>query len=402
MICRFFILGICFAWVTGCRIDRNISGETYRDSRKQYRNMIGWYHYFIRDPYDISVSFLPDSLLVKELNKGYFSEEELVQWYADKNIRISSYLAEVHRKKTAQEIKKYRKIKLSNRKIKSLLTGIKYYYYNFTQKDVLDQTTEFDPGIFYTEIYEKENLIEKNIDSLLFSKKYLASSHTEIPAALVKYLNVVFEDQKDQLIINNDSALYLKVKKFHLSFDEKSNAVLWFSNTMADKTIYISPKIIRVLIIQSFNIYDKQLLHKKWRKMLTEKQEKQYTIYTSWSDLIIKNTAFNNRLTVLLSFMLHHEMAHIYLAQHAFPEQNEVRCDCYALAYFRYNYASKLLYKGLGMYNSLLRTAIEYNKPELWGLSDTVSLIKRFNLMDSISVLPMNPRLCDSIALQYR
>ncbi|MBK7854564.1 MAG: hypothetical protein IPJ79_06310 [Bacteroidetes bacterium] len=230
----------------------------------------------------------------------------------------------------------------------------------------------------------------------------MSQTDTSIPPGFNKYLN----DCLDEVIMLFYKTEYYKsLKGLKISIEQKLPYPLWISNNMKKGTIYISPYLIRAAFALAYNQNYKlyEMLKKSKKTYYTDMVKMKYADI-SYLDLHSYNSMFKQMFVSELSFLIQHELAHIYLGENHVPETNELRCDCYAFQNYKlpFVFGGTINFAGkaeLGIYKQLLQTSIMQNKPEYWDAQNVEQLKLRFFYVDSIfPKLNLNQEICDSIA----
>lgn len=126
------------------------------------------------------------------------------------------------------------------------------------------------------------------------------------------------------------------------------------------------------------------------------------------SNIDLFNASFFKKFTEAFSFILQHEMAHVYLARNEIGEQNEIKCDCYAMMALEHEiddlpggYDSQGMIAGdkifnYGIVNTLLKGCIDNNIPELWNAKNIGDLNRRFEILKENQYNAPSKHECDS------
>jgi len=242
-----------------------------------------------------------------------------------------------------------------------------------------------------------------DFENVLFSPLYKDS--VKIPKFFQERLDNMLDTAIKSLVtgVYRDSSYYDLVKGCKIVLYNPNQGVLWFSNNMKKKEIYISPLIIRAIYIRVFNQFYKEFnsyvsARNSWGRIFSGFDP--HGLNMGNPEFV--NELFNSFFLTELAFLLHHEMAHIYLGTGNTPETNESKCDCYALAFFSHREAKLQDSNDLGSYKRLLMAAISHNRPDLWDVdaADTNLLKARFRIVESLVSRNITYKTCDSIYSQ--
>ena len=326
---------------------------------------------------------------------------------------------------------------LSSDEIVTICDSIKYYYYEISASDykknrIKDNYDQLKFWLFNNQNY-RANTIENSLDSILFSNKYGQVANKEPPSSLQIYLNELFEIEKRRLIINGDSTYYKKVKQLSISLKQKPNITypLWFGTD--NDTVYISPNIIRSIITISLNSktisqefdINKDVMHEDYfsyeerflfydfcyKKEIRNTGQFNYVNrkINTLSNIDLFNASFFQKFSETLSFILQHEMAHVYLARNGITEQKEIKCDCYGLVALEEEseelpggYSSQGMTAGAinfkyGIVNTLLKACVDADKPKLWNMDDVKELKYRLDFLKNSDFDTPTKNICDSL-----
>lgn len=108
-------------------------------------------------------------------------------------------------------------------------------------------------------------------------------------------------------------------------------------------------------------------------------------------DYRLINFFFRSVMKTNLGFIVAHEAAHIYL-----PERNnELRCDCYALATI--GNRQYLVGERFRLFDSLLIAAVVNDQGHYWGIENTDSLARRLSALDQLRQRSLSVSECDEL-----
>ena len=220
--------------------------------------------------------------------------------------------------------------------------------------------------------------IRNDVKSYIYSDNYNTKNldSKDVPVALKYLLEQSLKYAKDCLAPSD----YSKVKKTKLFYSNprKDSTMLWMSSN--NDSIFASPFLIRAAFFYTLNQYTlfKHLLN-RYNTIRVESEGRFGP--SPESEFIRRNSpeieegirGFYRDFVANFSFVIAHELAHIY-NDDPIGVQSEIRSDCYALRSLRTR--SKKV--NLGIFQSILKDAIDRNLEGAWGVSDLKTLKKRF------------------------
>jgi len=389
----FFITVIILA--VGCGGNNKTLGDkSLRELKSDLKTIFDWYDAFQKSPPSTELIVLADSINIDFKGRLFLSETELRKEYGN-SIKIKKYINKVH-ENDKKEIGSRPFEKNSTVKDENFFSNRTLYYIDDLKFPKYADGKIYDLFDVYKEINERTNKIQNSVDSLVFSSRYKSKDDLIIPSSMKPFLNKILEDRKLEIKKNGGEFFYEKIKDLQLSYDKPTVKNLFFYND--SKFIYISPEIFRAIYIITFNqSYDNY-------RLIKYNFENGYNPNLFGSGIMTKDDyylnvkIFRDKFSSEISLLLHHEMAHIYLSKNGFPEQNELKCDCYALALSGTRPMVIGGDKQLGIYESLLQGAIKNNHPEYWNVSDTITLNKRFKVTEKLfKKKVITQRFCDSL-----
>lgn len=218
----------------------------------------------------------------------------------------------------------------------------------------------FQQGAEATKERRREFGIPDTVDGLVYYRWYRADY---LPASLEKFLQQQFDTlmqyTKSSLAQENFRKLYGWKLGFNKSYNEKRP--LWLYCSLPDTTIWMSPILIRGLLIQVVRDYAPHFVLEQLGLRPANSSD-------GMDEETARRVILIFRQSIL--FLLAHELAHIYLGREGNSGfmfcTKEPDCDQYA--------ADLLVSSGeslsLNAFKSLLAQAVEEGSGELWGLED--------------------------------
>ncbi len=239
--------------------------------------------------------------------------------------------------------------------------------------DSLDNA-EFD---FMDDDILREDFYETYLpQKLVFSNQYRHPiEEVVLPSGLITYSKEIFEDIKQTL--KRYPKFYNKIKNVQFKVINGNNPPLDLA--FGPNKIIMTSGLMRSLFYLSIADFEFNL------KDDTKTQIDEPWLYAS---------LFYVRFYGTLSFMLHHELAHIYLKKGRKIFRNpkkhqkmEEKCDCFALSLFQSSIQKDLYVKwdaegSIISYLVLMKSIINLGEKSLWGIDDETSIRKRIKIMD--------------------
>ena len=402
-----WLLLIISVILDGCKSSEHVVKKNFISEKTNFINLMKWYDYFVSDKKRISLNFVDDSLDLKNDSLYYFTESELLNYYKKVSPQkvglLEKYIESVHQNEgiRIQKFLDEKKAKWKPKDIRDQYDRTVFYYYSISERRLVQNFDKYSIQLKASDqiIYEEVNKIDTSLNEILFSNKFKDTTFFQVPNSLLAYLNDILTEAKSY-IRQSDTSRYNKIKDVKISTEYKSSSTLWFSNNIAENKIFISPYIIRAIYILTFSQSFENLIATK--ESYKEGNYISFDLFTAgqkmdFNDYYIENKTFRDLFFTQLSFMLHHELAHIYLGQNSLPNLDESDCDCHGLIYYNKRFLVIGGGKDLGIYKRILEASIINNRPDLWGVKDISELKKRFSLVNKIFDSKVSDTFCDSL-----
>lgn len=230
---------------------------------------------------------------------------------------------------------------------------------------------------FMDDDIKRENYFEEYLpQQLVFSELYRHKlNEVVLPEGLINYSKEIFEDIK--LTLKPYPRIYRKIQNTTFKIINGSNPPLDLA--FSGDRVTMTSALLRSLFYLSVTDFEFELEENS----STEIDE--HWMYAS---------LFYVRFYGTLSFMLHHELAHLYLKKgnklFRSPKKHqkmEERCDCFALALFQKSIEKDLYVQwtaegSMVSYNVLMKSIVNLGEKQLWGIDNEKSIKKRLNQMD--------------------
>lgn len=365
-------------------------------------NVISSYEFYVSDldtkrP-EVIVLNLPSE--IGTLDKGsyvdsYFDEKQAINLYRN-NDKLLMELNNILNKEKNEINKKIKAYDLENMLTpvgyRSLQThSIKDYVFYFIDPRICPQNSERNKDIlsvlackdrFKRMIQDSLFAIRNDIKSIIYSNNYNSKTlgSNDVPIQLKFLLNLSLQRAKNHLPRSKHSII--KQTKLYYDNPKKENTMLWVSSH--NNSIYISPFLIRATFFYTLNQYSLfKFLLNNYNKIKNESLGKFGP--SPESEFIrkhrpeVKNAmhGFYEDFITNFTFVIAHELAHIYNHDTA-GLQAEIRSDCYALQSLK-NGKKQI---NLGVFQAILKDAIDRNLEGVWGVKDLGILKKRFQFIN--------------------